>query len=86
MRRVYASGAAGRSLRPSLDWLLVLVPISFALGLSGGAYLAVFLTAVAAILLLAGLSADGRSNWLEGAQLTGAYVIMAISFFFVEHR
>jgi Ca2+:H+ antiporter len=29
------------------------------------------------------ISSDGRSNWLEGAQLTGAYVIMAISFFFV---
>ena len=31
------------------------------------------------------ISSDGRSNWLEGAQLMGAYVIMAISFFFVEH-
>ena len=30
------------------------------------------------------ISTDGRSNWLEGAQLTGAYVIMAVSFFFVE--
>ena len=30
------------------------------------------------------ISSDGRSNWLEGAQLTGAYAIMAISFFFVE--
>jgi len=30
------------------------------------------------------ISIDGRSNWLEGAQLTGAYVIMAISFYFVE--
>jgi Ca2+:H+ antiporter len=30
------------------------------------------------------ISVDGRSNWLEGAQLTGAYVIMAISFYFVE--
>ena len=30
------------------------------------------------------ISTDGRSNWLEGAQLTGAYVIMAISFYFVE--
>lgn len=30
------------------------------------------------------ISSDGRSNWLEGAQLTGAYLIMAISFFFVE--
>jgi Ca2+:H+ antiporter len=27
---------------------------------------------------------DGRSNWLEGAQLTGAYLIMAISFYFVR--
>jgi Ca2+:H+ antiporter len=31
------------------------------------------------------ISSDGRSNWLEGAQLMGAYVIMASSFFFVEH-
>jgi Ca2+:H+ antiporter len=27
---------------------------------------------------------DGRSNWLEGAQLVGAYAIMAVSFFFVR--
>jgi Ca2+:H+ antiporter len=26
---------------------------------------------------------DGRSNWLEGLQLLGAYVIMAVSFFFI---
>ncbi|HSL67237.1 MAG TPA: cation transporter, partial [Actinomycetota bacterium] len=30
------------------------------------------------------LSHDGETNWLEGAQLLGAYVIMAISFFFVR--
>ena len=30
------------------------------------------------------ISADGRSNWLEGAQLVGAYGIVAISFFFVQ--
>jgi Ca2+:H+ antiporter len=35
-------------------------------------------------LIVALISVDGRSNWLEGAQLTGAYVIMAISFFFVR--
>src|SRR5206468_5114054 len=33
-------------------------------------------------LIVAQLSLDGRSNWLEGAQLVGAYVIMATSFFF----
>jgi Ca2+:H+ antiporter len=38
-----------------------------------------------ATILVFMISADGRSNWLEGAQLTGAYVIMASSFFFVEH-
>jgi Ca2+:H+ antiporter len=30
------------------------------------------------------ISADGKSNWLEGAQLVGAYLIMAISFLFVH--
>ena len=30
------------------------------------------------------ISLDGLSNWLEGAQLLGAYVIMGVSFFFVE--
>lgn len=34
-------------------------------------------------LLVAFICSDGESNWLEGAQLVGAYVIMAISFFFV---
>jgi Ca2+:H+ antiporter len=29
------------------------------------------------------LTLDGRSNWLEGMQLLGAYVIMGVSFFFV---
>ena len=35
-------------------------------------------------LIVAVISLDGRSNWLEGAQLVGAYVIIAISFFFVR--
>ena len=30
------------------------------------------------------ISVDGRSNWLEGAQLVGAYGIVAISFYFVQ--
>jgi Ca2+:H+ antiporter len=29
------------------------------------------------------ISIDGRSNWLEGAQLLAAYVIMGLSFFFL---
>src|SRR6266540_1684594 len=35
-------------------------------------------------LLVSLISRDGESNWLEGAQLLGAYMIMAISFFFVR--
>ena len=35
-------------------------------------------------LIVAVISLDGRSNWLEGAQLVAAYAIMAISFFFVR--
>ena len=38
-----------------------------------------------ATILVTLISLDGESNWLEGLQLTGAYAIMAISFFFVEH-
>jgi hypothetical protein len=53
-------------LRPSLDWLLVLVPAAIVLEFAGGPDLAIW------------------SNWLEGAQLMGAYGIMAISFSFVQ--
>jgi len=35
-------------------------------------------------LIVALISLDRRSNWLEGVQLIGAYAIMAISFFFVR--
>jgi len=37
-----------------------------------------------ATLIVARIVLDGRSNWLEGAQLVGAYLIMAVSFFFVR--
>jgi Ca2+:H+ antiporter len=36
-------------------------------------------------LIVAVIASDGRSNWLEGAQLVAAYAIMAISFFFVRN-
>ena len=35
-------------------------------------------------ILVAVVSRDGESNWLEGAQLMATYVIIAISFFFVS--
>jgi Ca2+:H+ antiporter len=36
------------------------------------------------VVLVSLISRDGRSNWLEGLQLTATYAIIAISFFFVR--
>ncbi len=36
-----------------------------------------------AVMIVNYLSADGRCNWLEGAQLISVYLIIAIAFFFV---
>jgi len=38
---------------------------------------------IMAIVITSMISMDGRSNWLEGAQLLSAYAIMAIAFLFV---
>jgi len=37
-----------------------------------------------ATVIVSVISRDGKSNWLEGAQLVGAWVILAISFLFVR--
>jgi len=52
---------------------------NFSLVFSPFAILAVML----AVLIVNYLSADGRCNWLEGAQLISVYCIIAIAFFFV---
>ncbi|HLQ61429.1 MAG TPA: calcium/proton exchanger [Candidatus Acidoferrales bacterium] len=36
-----------------------------------------------ATVIMAIVSLDGRSNWLEGAELVGAYAIVAVSFFYL---
>jgi len=36
-----------------------------------------------AVLIVTFICHDGQSNWLEGAQLLGAYVILGVSLFFV---
>jgi len=41
------------------------------------------LAVILAVLIVNYLSADGRCNWLEGAQLISVYSIIAIAFFFV---
>jgi Ca2+:H+ antiporter len=38
---------------------------------------------IAAVFITVLISVDGRTNWLEGAQLIALYVIIGIAFFFV---
>lgn len=42
------------------------------------------LSVVLAVMIINYLSADGRCNWLEGAQLISVYSIIAIAFFFIK--
>jgi len=41
------------------------------------------ISVVFAVMIVNYLSADGRCNWLEGAQLISVYLIIAIAFFFI---
>lgn len=41
------------------------------------------LAMVAAVIIAALVSSDGETNWLEGAQLLGLYVILGVAFFFI---
>jgi Ca2+:H+ antiporter len=78
--------AIGSSTQIALFVAPVLVFLSLAVGHPMDFVFSTFEVAAVGLstLIVALISLDGRSNWLEGAQLTGAYVIMAISFFFVK--
>ena len=79
--------AIGSSTQIALFVAPVLVFVSLAVGHPMDFVFSTFEVAAVGLsaLLMTLISLDGESNWLEGAQLVGAYVIMAISFFFVEH-
>jgi len=79
--------AIGSSVQIALFVAPLLVFISAAVGHPMSFLFSPFEIAAVALsaLLVSMISRDGESNWLEGTQLLGAYVIMAISFFFVEH-
>ncbi len=78
--------AIGSSVQVALFVAPALVFISLIVGHPMDFVFTTFeLAAVAlATVIVALISLDGRSNWLEGAQLIGAYAIMAISFLFVR--
>ena len=79
--------AIGSSTQIALFVAPVLVFISLAVGHPMDFVFSTFEVAAVALstLLVTQIANDGRSNWLEGGQLIGAYLIMAISFFFVQH-
>jgi Ca2+:H+ antiporter len=44
------------------------------------------ITVVVAVVITGQVTRDGKTNWLEGAQLLAAYVIIALAFFFIPAR
>lgn len=80
--------AFGSSTQIALFVAPVLVLISLAIGRPMDFVFSPFeVAAVGLSTIIVGVVVlDGRSNWLEGLQLLGAYVIIAISFFFVGTR
>jgi len=77
--------AIGSATQIALFVMPVLVLISLALGNHlDFVFSSIEIAAVGfSALVLAFIALDGRSNWMEGAQLLAAYVIMAVSFFFL---
>src|SRR6266542_4351485 len=78
--------AIGSSTQIALFVAPALVFISLAAGHAMDFVFSTFEVAAVGLstLIVAFISLDGRANWLEGAQLLGAYAIMGISFFFVR--
>jgi Ca2+:H+ antiporter len=71
---------------------LVVAPLLVFAGLAFGHHLTLNFTpfdisAIAlSVVIVAFVVYDGRTNWLEGAQLLGVYVILAISSFYLGSR
>jgi Ca2+:H+ antiporter len=64
--------------------ILMLVSILFGFGFTLEFTLFELIALVLGVLIVNYLSADGRCNWLEGAQLISVYAIVAIAFFFIS--
>lgn len=78
--------AIGSSTQIALFVAPVLVFISLAVGHPMDIVFSTFEVAAVGLstIIVALISLDGRSNWLEGAQLVAAYLIIAASAFFVS--
>lgn len=76
-------------LSSAIQIALFVVPILILVsGIFGYGFLLVFsmfevISVILAVMIINHLAADGRCNWLEGAQLISVYLILAISFYFI---
>lgn len=77
--------ALGSSLQIALFVAPVLVFVSLLFGQELNLVFNQFelLALIAAVAISALVASDGETNWLEGAQLLGLYVILAVAFFFI---
>ena len=77
------------SIGSSLQIALFVTPVLVFVSLLFGSHLQLtfdqfeIVAMIGASLIAALIALDGKSNWLEGAQLLGVYVIIALAFFFL---
>jgi Ca2+:H+ antiporter len=77
------------ALGSSLQIALFVAPVLVFVALLFGRYLDLgfnqfeLLAMIAAVLITALVASDGETNWLEGAQLLGVYLILGVAFFFI---
>jgi Ca2+:H+ antiporter len=76
--------AVSSSLQIGLLVSPILVLTGWAIGVEMTFFFEVFETVVlfSSVLIVNYLIADGKSNWLEGAQLLAVYVIVALAFYY----
>jgi Ca2+:H+ antiporter len=77
--------AVGSSLQISLFVAPILVLASYAMGapMNFEFTLPELFAVIASVYIIAQISGDGESNWLEGVQLLAVYTILAILFYFL---
>jgi len=77
------------ALGSSLQIALFVAPVLVFVALLFGRYLDMvfnqfeLLALIAAVLITALVASDGETNWLEGAELLGVYLILGLAFFFL---
>lgn len=75
-----SANSASSWIKPSLDWLLIFVPIAIVLRFIPAFENPTALFIVASVLIAQQISSDGESNWVEGLQLLAVYTILGILF------